>query len=563
MKRILSMTISLALVLSLATTAFATEGGEQPQEVSTLEELQAAVTAAEDGYTIAVSAEITLDGVALETDKDITLVRADTYESGAFLRLQHGAKISGFSFKDNSASTIILDSSLETAIEIKNCHFKGDSENTQSFIYACGSYYCNQFLIENCTFDGAANSAIRSMANLNLTVSNCVFTNNSSYMQGGSISSSGTLILDNCSFIGSKAVSGGGVFCSGNLTIADCKFSDNWIESEKFGTNILSMGTISITDNPQDGAGYYEESTGEKVSLPLADYSNTAKLIYLTDADAAVYFAPNEPEEEPSPDDTGDNEQGGGDTPTEPPTMPSEPPQDDNGDDTSDDQQQPSEPQETPNDDEDGDMPNNDEQDEVDDNDNEPVIIYRPVYIRVPVYIEPEEPETVEPSFVCGDAVIDESRSVVLEGYDDGLLHLEDGLTRAQLAKILCGLLDEDTIDRYETTDTVFADVAPEAWYCPYVNTIANAGIVSGTGNGNFDPEAQLTWGHIITILSRFVEPQEYDLQNINYDGWAVDAVQTAVALGWIEDSADFNPDAIISRGQLVDLVNSVLEMYR
>lgn len=72
-----------------------------------------------------------------------------------------------------------------------------------------------------------------------------------------------------------------------------------------------------------------------------------------------------------------------------------------------------------------------------------------------------------------------------------------------------------------------------------------------------------MTWAQTITILSRFVEPQDYELQHIQYDGWAVDAVQTAVALGWIEDSAEFNPDAIISRGALVQLVNSVLEMYR
>lgn len=89
--------------------------------------------------------------------------------------------------------------------------------------------------------------------------------------------------------------------------------------------------------------------------------------------------------------------------------------------------------QETPNDDDNADIP---------ENDNEPEVIYRPIYVRVPIYIE-RDPEPVEPSFVCGDAVIDVSRSVVLEGYDDGLLHLEDGLTRAQFMTILYRLLDE------------------------------------------------------------------------------------------------------------------------
>ena len=34
-------------------------------------------------------------------------------------------------------------------------------------------------------------------------------------------------------------------------------------------------------------------------------------------------------------------------------------------------------------------------------------------------------------------------------------------------------------------------------------------------------------------------------------------------ALGWIEDSADFAPNAIVSRGDFMQLVNGVLTLYR
>ena len=74
MKKMLSLLLVFTLVLSMATSAFAAEGtdcGEQPQDqedqtaptVSTLEELQAAIAAAKDGDTIAISEEITLDAV--------------------------------------------------------------------------------------------------------------------------------------------------------------------------------------------------------------------------------------------------------------------------------------------------------------------------------------------------------------------------------------------------------------------------------------------------------------------------------------------------------------------
>ena len=148
-------------------------------------------------------------------------------------------------------------------------------------------------------------------------------------------------------------------------------------------------------------------------------------------------------------------------------------------------------------------------------------------------------------------------------GYGDGLLHEDDPLTRAQLATIVYRLLDDDSIALYSNAELAFVDVAPGAWYAPYVQIINCAGIVQGVGGGNYAPNSLVTWAQIITVLSRFVEPQEYALQHIQYNGWAEQAIQTAVALEWIEDSADFAPDAIISRGELVQLVNSVLGLYR
>lgn len=399
MKRILSMTIALALVLSLATTAFATEGGEQPQEetpvvVSTLEELQAAVTAAEGGGTIAVSAEIMLDGVALETDKDITLVRADTYESGSFFRLKNGALISGFTIENYKSSTTVV---CESSAEIEDCCFIGDSDNSETFIKLYALSTSNVVCISDSSFSGAAYSAIYSKNNVQLTITDCTFSDNRSYTQGGAIRSEGTLILDGCTINDNHAVSGGGIYCSGELTITDCQFSGNQIQNEKFGTDILSFGTLSITDDPQDGAGYYEESTGEKVILPLTDYASTAKLIFLTDEQAAEYFAPDPAPDEPDegePDDPAD-------TPTEPPEQP------DNGDD-GDNPAEPEEPPTTPSE------PQDKPDDSDDDHDDHEPPVYRPVRPTNPV--EPEPQPEPAPTLKCNNAVIDTSRSVVLLG---------------------------------------------------------------------------------------------------------------------------------------------------
>ena len=569
MKKMLSLLLVFTLVLSMATSAFAAEGtgrSEQPQEqedqtatsVSTLEELQAAIAAAKDGDTIAISSEITLDAATLETDKRIVIIRADTYPSGTLIRLYNGAKISGFIFEEPTDSTIICVSSWETAIEIKNCQFIGNSMNTQSFINAYGGInYPNQVKIDSCYFDGATKSAIVCTNGLTLTITDSGFTNNSSLTQGGAIYSSSTLILDNCTFTGNKAVSGGGVYCSGDLTITDCQFSGNQIESEKFGTDILSFGALTITDDPQDGAGYYEESTGEKVTLPFTDHANVAKLIYLTDEQAAEYFAP---EESDNPDDTEDNEQNGGadnsnpDEPDEgepdnPAETPSEPPeQPDNGEE--DTPIEPEEPPTTP----------EEPQDKPDssDDDYEPPV-YRPVRPTKPVEPEPQP----APALICNNAVIDTSRSAKLHGYGDGLLHEDDSLSRAQMATIVYRLLDDESVAALSVPSRSFTDVDASAWYAPFVLTLADAGVVGGTGNGYFAPDSPTTWVQLLTVLGRFVEQQECALQHIRYDGWARPAIETAVALGWIEDSAEIVPDDVITRGAAVDLINMVLKQYR
>ena len=548
MKKMLSLLLVFTLVLSMATSAFAAEGtdcGEQPQDqedqtaptVSTLEELQAAIAAAKDGDTIAISEEITLDAVTLETNKRIVIIRSDTYPSGTLIRLYNGAKISGFIFEEPTDSTIICVSSWETAIEIKNCQFIGNSMNTQSFINAYGGInYPNQVRIDSCYFDGATKSAIVCTNGLTLTITDSGFTDNSSLTQGGAIYSSSTLILDNCIFTGNKAVSGGGVYCSGDLTITDCQFSENQIENKTFGTDILSLGILTMTDDPRDGTGYYEESTGEKIVLPLTDYASTAKLIFLTDEQAAEYFAPEEPD---NPDEEPDTPE----TPSEPPEQP------DNGEDGD----APIEPEESPT------TPEG-PQDKPDssDDDYEPPV-YRPVRPTKPVEPEPQP----APSLICNNAVIDTSRSAKLQGYGDGLLHEDDSLSRAQMATIVYRLLDDESVAALSVPSRSFTDVDAGAWYAPSVLALADAGVVGGTGNGYFAPDSPTTWVQLLTVLGRFVERQECALQHIRYDGWARPAIETAVALGWIEDSAEIVPDDVITRGEAVELINMVLKQYR
>lgn len=319
-------------------------------------------------------------------------------------------------------------------------------------------------------------------------------------------------------------------------------------------------------------------------------------------ADNGEQVTPQEPAHPPK-DDVDNNSTDDPEQPSEPSEEPIEPPENNNN--PVDDVEQPDEPpqdkpidtppqnpeqsEESPKDDDTNNTTDNpadttpdtpqepaDSDNSENDNHHIPPVEYRPLQrpIRPLMTAKPaadsnpqtqpdNDPVPVKPQLVCNGAVIDTSRTVVLLGYGDGLLHENDSLTRAQLATIIYRLLSDDSIALYSNARLSFNDVAADAWYASYVNVIQAAGIVNGVGAGRYNPNGTVTWAQIITILARFVEPREYTLQHIQYRGWAVQAIQTAVSLGWIEDNATFNPDAVIGRGELVQLINGVLASHR
>lgn len=48
-----------------------------------------------------------------------------------------------------------------------------------------------------------------------------------------------------------------------------------------------------------------------------------------------------------------------------------------------------------------------------------------------------------------------------------------------------------------------FRDVPINAWYRQAVNSLADDGILNGTGNGYYSPQATLTRGAFVTMLAR------------------------------------------------------------
>lgn len=614
MKKLLSLLLSVTLVVGLSIPARAVEIAESekpPHEgvspmvvVSSLEELQSAVESAEDGDTIALGQTIYIYGETISTDKQITLVRANSFTKGSMIYINAGI-IDGFSFKESVyQKTIISASPKKEKVTIQNCYFDGGGVGAGIVISGILPDE-NLTKIVECEFANCFGNSVSARGNnSNVEMLDCYVHDSYAMDASGAVQSSGNLELTGCTITANTSWANAGVMCSGGtLTISNCQIKDNIILSPDRGiaVDIFCQDTTwSMTDSEHEGADYYDIDTGNKIALPVAESTEAAKLIYLTDEEAKDYFAPPTSSDEsdtlpgdgddhpdPAPDDdsnTPDNDENDNDSLRDeepdnpeagenegeqipdvvPPTEGGEssqqpedhtPPTDnDNDGETSDSDQGGAEQPEKPGGD------NFDSED-----DYIPTRPHKPIQRpSVPeTDADSQEEETPAPALTCGAAVIDTSRSVVLAGYGDGQLHEEDPLTRAQLATIIYRLLTDESISSYREGQAIFYDVSAGAWYYQAVTTIGHAGIVSGVGGGRYDPDGLVTWAQAITVLSRFVEPQECELKHITYTGWARPFIETAVSLGWIEDNHEFVPDAIIQRGELVSLFNSVLGLYR
>lgn len=577
-KAILTVLMTLLLVIP----AYAMDGefildtlqDEAQFVVSTWEELQAAVDIAEDGDTITLA-----DGF-IQIPNGVTLGSADKH-----IVIQLSQQYADM-YKDSS---LLVFNMGEQAAYIQNITFNGNDIPANSMVFLCcdATIYGCDFINCKTTFD---TSCIRT-AGISGNITNCTFSNN--YGTGGGaidIAQGGNVEIDNCKFLNNSGLQGGVVHNNGTVKFGVNYFKDN--TSEYGGHIVYSYGEVEIDLNMEDYTslygytpkGWYHDSIFKDWSTTInldewepVELSYIDQFCYLAfDSDNSMSDTLPEQPTEPG-DQTGDDDTTGGEQPSEGeglgnpdnpangdqdnPQEPTEPPQDDTTNNPAD--TTPDTPQQPTNGNNSG------------DDDYTPPVDYKPSQrpTRPSVTVKPTEndkpqtqpdtPAPAKPQFVCNGAVIDTSRTVVLLGYGDGLLHEDDPLTRAQLATIIFRLLDDESIALYCNAQVAFADVAADAWYAPYVSVIQAAGIVNGVGDGKYDPNGTVTWAQIITILTRFVGPQDYTLQHIQYHGWAVQAIQTAVANGWIKDRADFNPDSVIGRGELAQLINGVLALYR
>ena len=141
----------------------------------------------------------------------------------------------------------------------------------------------------------------------------------------------------------------------------------------------------------------------------------------------------------------------------------------------------------------------------------------------------------------------------VIDGYPDGSFGPQNYITRAEFAKMAYTLKygSDNAGNLFAGQPSAFTDVANDNWAKGYINYCANQNIVSGVGNGKFNPNGNITVAEatkmILVILG--CDPVKEGFVGSN---WAANTVSTAIELGvydgWTGDPTQFATRELVAK---------------
>ena len=194
-------------------------------------------------------------------------------------------------------------------------------------------------------------------------------------------------------------------------------------------------------------------------------------------------------------------------------------------------------------------------------------------FVEDPDWTEPEEPST-EVSEIFTDVPANHWAVAAIQYvYDNGLMTgisanefaPEATTTRAMIVSMLARL---ENVTSAESAG--FSDVSDGDWYATAVNWAATEGIVSGTGEGHFSPNAAITREQRAAMLMNYAAYKGEDVSaradlsayTDQPSAWATETMQWAVAEGLISGvtNDELRPQGNATRAQVAAILQRFLE---
>ena len=182
-----------------------------------------------------------------------------------------------------------------------------------------------------------------------------------------------------------------------------------------------------------------------------------------------------------------------------------------------------------------------------------------------PVATDTPKPTTEPTATPTPDMKIEHKAYIV---GDNGLFRPEGNMTRAEAATIFARLISERNSEEIDAYSSSFKDVESSDWYSTNIAYLEKYNIISGYDDGTFKPNDSITRAEFTAMCTRFYELFDdisvYSINvftDVNEDYWAASYIFADSGMDWINgyDDGTFRPDNMITRAEVVAIINRVL----
>ena len=147
----------------------------------------------------------------------------------------------------------------------------------------------------------------------------------------------------------------------------------------------------------------------------------------------------------------------------------------------------------------------------------------------------------------------------VITGKDDGTYDPTGTVTRAEMAKMICVILNggSDPVLGESVTDS-YTDTSSH-WAKAYIEYCTTLGIVSGKGDGTFDPDGEVT---VAEAAKMVLVALGYNASIESYTGanWQINVDARANPLGLYDDMSYSNTSAALTRDNAAQMLYNALD---
>lgn len=162
-------------------------------------------------------------------------------------------------------------------------------------------------------------------------------------------------------------------------------------------------------------------------------------------------------------------------------------------------------------------------------------------------------------------AIMDLYDRGIVEGYDDGNFRPDDEINRVETLKIILEYFEWTNNDDEISTDALFSDTDPEAWYYPYLHLAYMENFIDGYPDGTFGPDNNVNLAETLKMVSqaaefKFIEEFTIEIDpapdvpaDVWYAGYAYHALNEGAV--YLNTEGNLAADQYVTRGQLADIL--------